>query len=101
MKNGLQIDSNGNKYWYLNDNLHREDGPAIEMKNSRKEWWINGQRHREDGPAIEYNYGSKDWWLENRIVYSKHQNHIHLFPNLSESFKKSIIKYKLTTFESP
>jgi hypothetical protein len=97
MKQGLQIDRVGNKYWYKDDNLHREDGPAIEMKNSRKEWWINGQRHREDGPAIEYNYGSKDWWfLNDQLVYSKDNNNLHKYPNLSEEFKQSIIKYKLT-----
>ena len=29
MKNGLIIDEYGNKYWYLNDQFHREDGPAV------------------------------------------------------------------------
>ena len=29
MKNGLIVDEKGNLYWYLNDELHREDGPAV------------------------------------------------------------------------
>ncbi|MFZ6673696.1 hypothetical protein [Undibacterium sp. Xuan67W] len=42
------------KSWYLNDELHREDGPAIEYSDGGKEWWINGERHRDDGPACIY-----------------------------------------------
>lgn len=49
--------------WYLNGNLHREDGPAIEWTNGRKDWYKNGLRHREDGPAKEYANGSKEWWI--------------------------------------
>jgi hypothetical protein len=29
MKNGLIIDEYGDKYHYLNDKRHREDGPAV------------------------------------------------------------------------
>ena len=48
------------EHWYLNDQQHREDGPAwIEYwPNGRvkvETWYLNDQRHREDGPAwIEY-----------------------------------------------
>ena len=30
------------KFWFLNNKLHREDGPAIEYVNGNKEWWLNG-----------------------------------------------------------
>ena len=64
--------------WWLNDNLHREDGPAytqywqdgsVELES----WWLNGKRHREDGPAwIQYRQdGSveeEQWWLEDEKV---------------------------------
>ena len=30
MKNGMIVDENGEKRWYLNDELHRVDGPAEE-----------------------------------------------------------------------
>ena len=56
----------GNKYWYLNDNLHREDGPAIEFADGSKAWYLNGELHREDGPAFEYADGYKSWYLNNK-----------------------------------
>jgi hypothetical protein len=96
MKQGLIIDEKGYKAWYLNGELHREYGPACEYSNGTKEWFINGQRHRVDGHAIEYSDGSKSWYLNNKLVYSKYQNNIHLFPNLSKQFKNSIIKHRLT-----
>jgi hypothetical protein len=57
----------GTKYWYLNDELHREDGPAIEDAEGTKFWYFNGQRHREDGPAIEYRGGGKYWYLNGKL----------------------------------
>jgi hypothetical protein len=53
----------GTKRWFFNDNLHREDGPAVEYGNGSKQWRLNGKRHRVDGPAIEHSDGSKEWWL--------------------------------------
>ena len=57
--------ANGDKVWWLNDKLHREDGPAIECANGDKEWFLNGELHREDGPAVECANGTKEWWLNN------------------------------------
>ena len=58
MKNGVIEENYGHGYtascWYVNDKLHREDGPAAVHSNGTKEWWRNGEYHREDGPAIEY-----------------------------------------------
>ena len=42
MLNGL-IEYDGEKVWYLNGELHREDGPAIEMLDGIKEWWLYGE----------------------------------------------------------
>ena len=56
----------GDKYWCLNDLLHRENGPALEYINGHKEWYLNDKLHREDGPAIEYGNGDKDWWLNGK-----------------------------------
>ena len=55
--------ANGTKSWYLNSQRHREDGPAIEYADGSKCWYRNDQRHREDGPAIEYADGRKEYWL--------------------------------------
>ena len=66
--------------WYLNDKLHREDGPAYQRwhKDGQKEyerWWLNGKRHRENGPARQYWYsnGQKKYenWFLNNILYSR------------------------------
>jgi hypothetical protein len=48
------ISSIGTKRWY-NDfgEYHRENGPAIEWVNGSKEWYIDDNRHRLDGPAVE------------------------------------------------
>ena len=63
--------SDGSKYWFLNRELHRENGPAVEYPNGSKIWYINGQRHREDGPAIERFDGTKEWWLNNKQLVEK------------------------------
>ena len=64
-EDGPAIDAvTGTKKWFLNGELHREDGPAVEWANGGKEWWINGERHRADGPAIEYVDGSKQWKVD-------------------------------------
>ena len=55
------------KKWYLNGNLHREDGPAIEWPSGNKEWCLNGKHHREDGPAIVYSTGTKKWYVNGRL----------------------------------
>jgi len=59
--------ADGTKSWYLNDQLHREDGPAYEYANGNKFWCLNGQLHREDGPAIEYIDGDKYWYINNQL----------------------------------
>jgi hypothetical protein len=73
MKNGLIIDEHGSKFWYVNNKLHREDGPAIECIDGTKHWYINGKLHREDGPAIEYIGGDKSWYLNDEKIYCKTQ----------------------------
>lgn len=57
----------GTKSWYINNKLHREDGPALEYKNGTKEWYVNGLRHRVDGPAIESSNGERLWYLKGRL----------------------------------
>jgi hypothetical protein len=64
--NGLLIDKYGDKRWYLNGNLHREDGPAIEEVDGTKFWYLNGERHREDGPAV-INNESKLWYKDGTL----------------------------------
>jgi len=39
--------SNGDKCWFLNSDLHREDGPAIEDADGTKYWYLNGTEYIE------------------------------------------------------
>jgi hypothetical protein len=55
--------NNGDKHYFLNDNRHREDGPAIEWGDGDKSWYLNGYPHREDGPAWEGVDGTKYWYI--------------------------------------
>jgi len=63
----LKIDKEGNKRWYLNGKLHREDGPAIEYSDGTKFWWSNGILHRIDGPAMEFSNGDKLWYFNDQL----------------------------------
>ena len=71
------VHDNGDRYWCLNDELHREDGPAVELNNGNKEWWLNGERHREDGPACEWNAGNKYWFLNGEEVTEQQVMNTH------------------------
>jgi hypothetical protein len=59
----VKVDEDKTKRWYLNGNLHREDGPAVEYADESKLWYLNDKLHREDGPAVEHANGSKYWYL--------------------------------------
>ncbi len=65
----ILIYDNGGKLYYVNNKLHREDGPAIEYNSGYKEWCLNGQNHREDGPAVEYIGGDKRWFLHGKEYF--------------------------------
>ena len=65
---GVVKDKDNSFAYYLNGQLHREDGPAVDLFNyTSKLWYLNGKRHREDGPAVEYFEGDKEWWLNNKL----------------------------------
>ena len=67
-KPNCNIDAYGNKRWYINGVLHREDGPAIELKNGTKYWIIDGERHRLDGPACVYPDMVSSWHINGHRV---------------------------------
>ena len=75
-ENGIEYDikeyANGSKHWYLNGELHRENGlPAAEHASGDKFWFFNGKRHRENGlPEIEYANGDKFWYI-NGVEYKE------------------------------
>lgn len=76
IKNGLVISSDGTtKLWFKDDQLHREDGPAVEITtDSTKLWYQYGEYHRDEIdpktglslPAIEYSSGTKEWYINGK-----------------------------------
>jgi hypothetical protein len=58
---------NGNKYFYKNRKLHRDDGPAVEWNDGTKWWYQNGKCHRLDGPAYENIFGDKEWYKNGQL----------------------------------
>ena len=70
----VKVHSNGAKYWYLNGELHRTDGPAVKWSDGAKSWYLDGKLHRTDGPAIEYSDGAKSWYLDGeRLTEEEHR----------------------------
>jgi hypothetical protein len=59
-------DNGHTQKWWLKDQLHREDGPAVERSNGDKYWYLNGKRHRVGGPAIIEAHGNVEWWVNGR-----------------------------------
>ena len=79
-KPDIEYYDNGQKKserWYLNGELHREDGPAIQCWNIYgqkwiEQWVLNDKYHRVDGPAYQswYENGQKKserWYLNGKL----------------------------------
>ena len=65
------ITSNGNTIWYTGDRIHRNnDLPAVEYANGDREWWKNGLIHRDNQPAIERVNGESEWWEHGKLKKS-------------------------------
>ena len=47
------INRYGNRRWYLNGQLHRENGPAAEFTSGYRGWYLNGVYYPES-----------DYWKE-------------------------------------
>ena len=70
----VKVDEDKTKRWYLNGNLHREDGPAVEWADGTKYWYLNDKLHREDGPAVEYADGTKFCYLNGKGLTNEEFN---------------------------
>jgi len=79
---GIVKDTNGDKFWYLDGNVHREGGPAIEWSNGNKSWYFNGRKHRIDGPALEYHNGYKAYYINGKEVLKEAQEVLYGFYKL-------------------
>ena len=90
-----EIDAYGNKRWYVDGKIHREDGPAIILHSGTKIWWFNGEINRLDGPAIIRPNDKPEWWfngvnVNDKITLWAEENDIDL-DNLTE-VDKALIK---------
>jgi hypothetical protein len=66
------IDMVGNEYWYNDEQeLHRENEPAIVYISGATIYFLNGKKHREDGPAIDFQ-NIKEWYI-NGVQYSEEE----------------------------
>ena len=61
----------GAKFWLLNGERHRKNGPACEYVDGTKYWYLNGAYHRENGPAVEWCNGVKAWYLKGIKYFSE------------------------------
>jgi len=44
-----EISDTGNKFWYMDGLLHREDGPAIIYTDGEERWWLHNTEYSEKG----------------------------------------------------
>ena len=47
IKYEVWVGDNGTQWWYKNDELHREDGPAVIYADGTKRWFLNGKQVTE------------------------------------------------------
>ena len=68
-------DVHGNKFWYLDEKRHREDGPAIEWHNGHIEYWVRGNYLIPDktinDPVLKAKYPKL---IASMIIYSVHNS---------------------------
>jgi len=76
----VYTDHDGVKWWCLNGQLHREDGPAVEWPDGDNSWYLNGVLHREDGPAREFHGGKKYWCLNGTDIPEEKFNEVWTCP---------------------
>jgi hypothetical protein len=62
----VQVDADGTTRWYIKDQLHREDGPAVVGADGTKYWFRYNKKHNQHGPAVEFSDGDKFWYLNGK-----------------------------------
>ena len=50
-------------------------------EDGTKEWNLDNELHREDGPALEYFYGIKNWFL-NGVEYTEEEFNKKMAPTV-------------------
>ena len=58
----------GDCYWYIGNDNHRESGPCVTRLNGSWEWKWYGKPHRADGPAVRHSNGDCFWIYEGELI---------------------------------
>ena len=70
----VKVYSDRTEWYNLEDQLHREDGPAMEYENGYKAYYLSGKLHREDGPAIEWGNEYKSYFINGKKLTKEEFN---------------------------
>lgn len=59
----VRISNSGTIWWFLNNNVHRVNGPAITSQSGIRYWLLNNNVHRVNGPAVIDQHGDVEYWI--------------------------------------
>jgi hypothetical protein len=91
---------NGSKYYYKYGKLHRDNGPAIIDHDGSQFYYREGVLHREDGPAIEYANGVKGWYINGAcLIEEEFEDRIRAISCEGKIIDINGEKYKLVRVE--
>ena len=65
---GTYKDRTGIIQTFVNGELHKNDGPAVEWPDGSSAWYVGGKLHRIDGPAYETDSGYKSWYINGKLI---------------------------------
>jgi len=82
----VSIRGAGDKFWYLNNKLHREKGPAIELIGGGKAWYFEGNKIACSS--------QKDF--EDKIRLKKEANETHTYDVKIECMVPAVMTYRIT-----
>ena len=63
------VDEYSNKWWCVEGQCHREDGPAIERVNGDKYWYVEGKLHRDPKDGFVNEYSANEYVNNHRNEY--------------------------------
>lgn len=109
----LTESSDGTKVWTLNNQLHREDGPAIEWANGTKFWYLNGikqepkkypehEKFKKNQSSIRQITNFIEWLREEHNITLREEDPTTIDdpdPNYYETFEIHATKFKKLLFE--
>lgn len=93
------------RYYNTQNQLHNDEGPAVEFISGVKEWFYRGMRHNSHGPAIIEATGTLYYYLYDKthridgpaIIWSDGDIEYWIEGNPIEikDYPKAVLEYKL------